>query len=74
MNPDNEKTYLKVTEACELADIGRSTFYRLLDDPESGLRDVVVRLPVLGHIRVPRDRFCAWVEGRMPRSVRKNAG
>ena len=60
--------YLTVAEACRMAKIGRSTFYRLLDDRESGLREVVIRLPVIGHIRVPSRRFRAWLEGKAPQT------
>jgi excisionase family DNA binding protein len=58
----NENGYLTVGAACELAAISRSTFYRLLDNPETGLGEVAIRIPGLNRIRLPRSRFCEWLE------------
>ncbi len=58
----NENGYLTVGAACELAAISRSTFYRLLDNRESGLGEVAIRIPGLNRIRLPRSRFCEWLE------------
>jgi len=63
--------YLTVAQACRLAGIGKSTFYRLLGKPESRLKQIVTRIPVIGHIRVPTDEFRAWLEGRLPKMVKK---
>lgn len=72
--PDHHESdmYLTVTQACELAAIGRTTFYKLLDDPESGLAAVAVRIPGLGHIRIPRRRFRQWLESAPVRRGRKS--
>ncbi|MHC4202531.1 MAG: helix-turn-helix domain-containing protein [Planctomycetota bacterium] len=53
--------FLTVREACQLASISRSTFYRLLDTPDSGLADIAVRIPGMGHIRLPRQAFLDWL-------------
>ena len=63
--------YLTVAEACELARISRSTFYKLLADPSSGLGQVVVRIPGLTRARVPERQFRRWLES-LP--VAKSAG
>jgi excisionase family DNA binding protein len=60
-----DELYLTVSEACKLAKFSRNTFYRLLDDRSSGLDRVIVRVPVVNHIRVPKNRFCLWLEGRL---------
>ncbi|MHC5059163.1 MAG: helix-turn-helix transcriptional regulator [Planctomycetota bacterium] len=54
--------YLTIHEACELARISRSTFYKLLADPASGLDRVVVRIPGLTRARVPERQFRRWLE------------
>jgi excisionase family DNA binding protein len=71
--PDHHEPdmYLTVTQACALAAIGRTTFYKLLDDPESGLAAVTVRIPGLGHIRIPQRRFRQWIESAPLRRGRK---
>ena len=63
--------YLTVQQACELAAISRSTFYRLLSEPKSGLPQIVVRIPIVNRIRVPRQRFCEWLEGALAPRVRE---
>ncbi len=62
--------YLTVAEACEVAVISRSTFYTLLD-PDSGLAQIVIRIPGLRSMRVPERRFRAWLEGGRFRARRK---
>ena len=54
--------YLTVAEACKLAGIARSTFYKLLADPESGLGQVAIRIPGLLRVRVPEKAFREWLE------------
>ena len=65
--------YLTVTQACALAAIGRTTFYKLLDDPGSGLADIVTRIPGLGHIRISRWKFRKWLEGGIVGRRRRNS-
>ena len=64
--------YLTVNQACELAAISRSTFYRLLEDPASGLTEVAVRIPGMARIRMPRERFCQWLESGRIRARKKS--
>lgn len=64
--------YLTVNQACELAAISRSTFYRLLDDPDSGLAEVALRIPGLSRIRVPCQRFREWLESGRIRTRKKS--
>jgi len=60
-----EVQYLTINQVCERYGISRSTFYRMLADPRSGLRGVVVRIPPpLGRIRVPVKAFEAWLKRR----------
>jgi hypothetical protein len=50
---------------CARYAISRATFYRMLADPNSGLRAVVVRIPPpTGRIRVPVVAFEAWLRRR----------
>tara|TARA_R110002072_G_scaffold254391_1_gene413259 strand:- start:2191 stop:2412 length:222 start_codon:yes stop_codon:yes gene_type:complete len=50
--------YATINETCDLFGFSRSTFYRMLEDPDLGLKQVVVRIPpVTGRIRVPVDAF-----------------
>ncbi len=64
--------YLTVKQACKVAGIGRTTFYKLLDDPRSGLAELVLRVPGLGHIRIPEREFRRWLESsRTKRAGRK---
>lgn len=61
----NEGQFLTVNEVCERYGFSRSTFYRMLADPQSGLRSVVLRIPPpWGRIRVPEDEFEAWLKKR----------
>lgn len=61
-NPDRFRT---VQQTCERFAMGKSTFYRMLADPDSGLADVVVRVPpVTGRLRVPERAFEAWLTRR----------
>jgi excisionase family DNA binding protein len=66
--------YLRVDEACRLAGISRSTFYRLLEDPESGLAEVAIRIPGIRRIRIPSDRFVQWLEGGQSKDSKKHRG
>lgn len=60
--PDRFRT---VQDTCARFSIGKSTFYRMLADPASGLGDVVVRVPpVTGRLRVPERAFEEWLARR----------
>jgi predicted DNA-binding transcriptional regulator AlpA len=70
---DSPDLYLSINQACQAFSFSRSTFYRMLDDPRSGLREIVVRIPPeTGRIRVPQAAFEAWLHQRRQsrRSVR----
>lgn len=59
------ETYLTIDAACARFCLSRRTFYRMLADPKSGLREVVVRIPPrTGRIRVPANRFEQWLLAR----------
>ena len=61
--------YLSINQACEAFSFSRSTFYRMLDDPGSGLREIVVRIPPeTGRIKVPQTAFETWLRQRRRRS------
>ena len=61
--------YLSINDACEAFSFSRSTFYRMLDDRDSGLREIVVRIPPkTGRIRVPQAAFEAWLRQKRRRS------
>ena len=62
-----QAVYLTVNECCELAKVSRPTFYKWLNDRESGLASIAHRLPVIHNWRVPRHLFMAWMEGRLPK-------
>ena len=58
-------TYVSVDETCERFGFSRRSFYRWLALPETGLAEVVVRVPPPhGRIRVPVRRFEEWLHGR----------
>jgi len=54
--------YLTVMQACGIAGISRSTFYKLLADPDSRLGEVAIRIPGLARVRVPERAFREWLE------------
>lgn len=61
-SPDCFRT---IRDTCARFDIGKSTFYRMLADPDSGLAEVVRRVPpVTGRIRVPERAFEEWLTRR----------
>ena len=63
---------LTVQQTCDRYQIGRSTFYRYLGDPESGLEGVVLRVGPRGRIRVPVEAFEAWLSScQRARATRK---
>jgi hypothetical protein len=64
-------SYLTIDQACALAAISRTSFYKLLDDPGSGLAEVAVRIPGLHRIRVLRRKFCQWLESCPAKPQRK---
>jgi excisionase family DNA binding protein len=70
---DGSEAYLTVNQACELAGISRATFYKLLDDPRSGLADIAYRIPGLGRIRLRRRELCEWLESCPTKLARRSA-
>ena len=64
--------YLTVAQACALAAISRSTFYRLLEDSQSGLAEVAIRIPGIRRIRIPSDRFVQWLESAPGEAPKKH--
>jgi predicted DNA-binding transcriptional regulator AlpA len=63
---------LTVSRACEIAAISRSSFYRLLNDPDAGLADIAVRIPGMCCIRVPRQAFLHWLQSRPLKQRRRS--
>jgi predicted DNA-binding transcriptional regulator AlpA len=63
---------LTISQACELAAISRSSFYRLLDDPDAGLADIAVRVPGMRCIRILRHEFIQWLQSRPLKPRRRN--
>lgn len=72
MSGAHDDDYLTVREACEVFKISRSKFYRDLDNRETGLHAVIIRIPPPdGPIRVPRQAFHDWAQQRRgPRPAR----
>jgi hypothetical protein len=59
------KDFLTVVETCQRYGVSRATFDRMLRDPQSGLAEVVVRVPpVTGRVRVPVRAFEDWLRAR----------
>jgi hypothetical protein len=57
--------FLSINDVCDLYGVSRSTLYRMLRNPKSGLRDLVVRVPPgTGRIRIPARGFLELLEGR----------
>ncbi len=54
--------YLTIEQACRLGRFCRATFYSLLAKQQSGLGRVAIRIPGMGHIRIPARRFREWLE------------
>ncbi len=63
---------LTVSQACEIAAISRTSFYRLLDDPDAGLAEIALRIPGMRCIRVPREAFLQWLQSRQLKQRRRN--
>jgi predicted DNA-binding transcriptional regulator AlpA len=63
---------LTIAQACELAAISRSSFYRLLDDPTAGLANITLRIPGMRCIRIPRHEFLQWLQSRPLKPRRRN--
>ncbi len=63
---------LTVSQACEIAAISRTSFYRLLDDPDAGLAEIALRIPGMRCIRVPREAFLQWLQSRPLKQRRRN--
>ena len=67
-------TYATINAACSQFGFSRSTFYRMLADSTSGLREILSRIPPgSGRIRVPLQAFEAWLlrRGSCARSCRR---
>ena len=62
--------YLSINEACRVAQISRSTFYRILADDGSGLDEVVIKLPGIRKLIIPKARFIEWIENATLRRAR----
>jgi len=70
LRPD--ETYASVAEICRQYRFSRMTFYRMLNDPQSGLGEIVVRVPpVTGVVRVPRLAFDEWLRRPRRRASRR---
>jgi len=66
---ETAERYLSINDACQAFSFSRSTFYRMLDDPRSGLQEIVIRIPpVTGRIKVPHAAFEAWLRQKRRRS------
>jgi len=53
-----EDEFLPIADVCDRFRFSRSTFYRMLRDRESGLADLVIRVPPhTGRVRVPVRAF-----------------
>jgi len=63
---------LTVSQACEIAAISRTSFYRLLDDPDAGLAEIALRIPGMRCIRVPREAVLQWLQSRPLKQRRRN--
>lgn len=50
---DQSETWLSVNGACAHFGISRSTFYRILNNPDGELRKIVGHLPGSNRLRVP---------------------
>ncbi len=62
---DSKDRFLKVKEICRFLGISKSTFYKLVNEQESGLADVVVRLPGVDGWRARLGRLKEWAESGM---------
>lgn len=58
-----EDRFMKVREICDYLGISKSTFYKLVNDDESGLGDIAVRLPGVEGWRARLSRLRRWAEG-----------
>ena len=59
---DSQDHFLKRREICEYLAISKSTFYHLMNDDESRLAEVVVRLPGVDGPRALLSRLKKWAE------------
>lgn len=65
MSTTSAAQFLTINEVCARYGISRATFYRMLADPRSGLRAIVVRIPPpRGRVRVPAADFEGWLKRR----------
>lgn len=69
-NDRKRRGWLTINETCKEIGISRSTFYRWLDDPESGLEQIVGRTPLSERVRVPLEAL----EHLMTRQPRRGRG
>ncbi len=66
---ETQDRYLSINEACKAYSFSRSTFYRMLDDPDSDLREIVIRIPPeTGRIKVPQAAFETWLRRKRRRA------
>ncbi len=59
---ETEDRFLKVKEICHFLGISKSTFYKLVNNEESGLPEIVVRLPGVDGPRARLRRLKKWAE------------
>ncbi len=66
--------YVTVNQACARFSMSRSSIYRMLADPDSGLSAILVRIPPgTGRLRVPLRAFEAWLRAHTPAKRRRRA-
>jgi hypothetical protein len=72
--PQEPEAYVGVKEACRVFEISRRTFDRLLGDLDSGLSDIIVRIPPrTGRIKVPLRGFLLLMKKLGKRGYRRQA-
>ena len=65
---EDDGLYIGLNTACRRFGMSRSTFYRMLDDPQCGLAEIVVRIPPgTGRIKIPVEAFEKFLTTRRGR-------